>query len=185
MEDKKKVILKAATCLIAEKGFHETTTSDIAKEAQVAVGTIYNYFSTKEDILGQIFALAYTRRAQTLEEVTLSKMSLQAKLEKFLRIHFQDVLENPNLARLLMQEMTTSVKEELAPVRNYRSDLAEQLSRMFLSCPNPIDDPFLAGSLALGSIHAVTFQLVHTQEEWEVEDVVKKVSSFILTGLMG
>jgi AcrR family transcriptional regulator len=40
-------ILDAATKVFAEKGFHPTTIKDIAREAGIADGTIYNYFENK------------------------------------------------------------------------------------------------------------------------------------------
>src|SRR5512143_947910 len=44
-------ILDAAARLFAEKGFHRTTTKDIAEAADVSEGTLYNYFENKEDML--------------------------------------------------------------------------------------------------------------------------------------
>lgn len=44
-------ILTAAGRLFAEKGYHRTTTQDIAEAAEVSEGTIYNYFSSKEELL--------------------------------------------------------------------------------------------------------------------------------------
>ena len=44
-------ILEAAASLFAEKGFHRTTTKDIAEAADVSEGTLYNYFDNKEDML--------------------------------------------------------------------------------------------------------------------------------------
>jgi AcrR family transcriptional regulator len=44
-------ILTAAGQLFAEKGYHRTTTQDIAEAAEVSEGTIYNYFSSKEELL--------------------------------------------------------------------------------------------------------------------------------------
>ena len=44
-------ILEAAARLFAEKGFHRTTTKDVAEAADVSEGTLYNYFDNKEDML--------------------------------------------------------------------------------------------------------------------------------------
>jgi AcrR family transcriptional regulator len=44
-------IIDAAARLFAEKGFHRTTTRDIAEAADVSEGTLYNYFSSKDDLL--------------------------------------------------------------------------------------------------------------------------------------
>ena len=48
-------ILDAATKVFAEKGFHPTTIRDIAREAGIADGTIYNYFENKEALMLGIF----------------------------------------------------------------------------------------------------------------------------------
>jgi AcrR family transcriptional regulator len=49
-------ILDAAARLFAERGFHRTTTKDIAQAADVAEGTLYNYFETKNDLLFAILS---------------------------------------------------------------------------------------------------------------------------------
>jgi AcrR family transcriptional regulator len=48
---RKKRIIAAATKLFKSKGYEETTIIDIAEKADVGTGTIYNYFSSKNDIL--------------------------------------------------------------------------------------------------------------------------------------
>jgi len=53
---RKKRIFAAATKLFKNKGYTDTTISDIAKNADVGVGTIYNYFPSKNDILLNIVA---------------------------------------------------------------------------------------------------------------------------------
>jgi AcrR family transcriptional regulator len=47
-------ILEAASSLFAEKGFHRTTTKEIAEAADVAEGTLYNYFDNKNELLLEI-----------------------------------------------------------------------------------------------------------------------------------
>ena len=51
---KHRAILEAAENIFAIKGFHETRISDIAKKAHVSESTIYEYFSTKEELLFSI-----------------------------------------------------------------------------------------------------------------------------------
>ena len=41
---------KGALELFAAKGFYATTTKAISKKAQIAEGTLFNYFETKEDL---------------------------------------------------------------------------------------------------------------------------------------
>lgn len=50
----KKKVLTTALKLFAEKGFHATTTALIAKRAGVSEGTIYKYFSSKDELLSKL-----------------------------------------------------------------------------------------------------------------------------------
>jgi AcrR family transcriptional regulator len=44
-------ILDAAARLFAAKGFHRTTTREVAEAADIAEGTLFNYFENKNDLL--------------------------------------------------------------------------------------------------------------------------------------
>jgi AcrR family transcriptional regulator len=50
----KSTIIETALRLFATKGYHSTSISAIAKEAGIAVGLMYNYFSSKEELLVSI-----------------------------------------------------------------------------------------------------------------------------------
>ncbi len=49
--DKKRRIIQAGLKLISEKGYYKTNTAEIAKEAGVSTGIVYQYFRDKKDIL--------------------------------------------------------------------------------------------------------------------------------------
>lgn len=51
--DKKNRILKAGYDLICRKGYYNTNTAEIAKEAGVSTGILYRYFKDKRDIFVQ------------------------------------------------------------------------------------------------------------------------------------
>ncbi|MBX3256870.1 MAG: TetR/AcrR family transcriptional regulator [Chitinophagaceae bacterium] len=53
--DKKEQIIVAAMKLLVEKGVQATPMSAIAKAAGTGMGTIYNYFATKEDLINAIY----------------------------------------------------------------------------------------------------------------------------------
>jgi len=53
--DKKAAILKSTLELVKNNGFHATPISLIAKNAGVAAGTIYHYFSSKDDIILELY----------------------------------------------------------------------------------------------------------------------------------
>ena len=51
MNEKKQSILDASLKLFVENGFHGTSTAEIAKTAEVATGTLFHYFKTKEELI--------------------------------------------------------------------------------------------------------------------------------------
>ena len=53
--DKRTAIIKAAMELIATNGFHGSPTSMIAAKAGVGTGTIYRYFSDKDQLIQEVF----------------------------------------------------------------------------------------------------------------------------------
>jgi len=55
-QKRRKRIIQAATALFQQKGYVDTTIGDIADQAEVGVGTIYNYFSSKNEILLDLVA---------------------------------------------------------------------------------------------------------------------------------
>lgn len=56
IEEKKLVIESAAKALFIKQGFHATSMRDIAREAKVSLGNLYNYYTTKESLFESIIA---------------------------------------------------------------------------------------------------------------------------------
>jgi TetR/AcrR family fatty acid metabolism transcriptional regulator len=80
-------ILIASERIFAEKGFARAKISDIAKLAQVAEGTVYEYFENKEDLLLSIPIKRFEQYLDALSEVFQIKNPLK-KLQRFIRYHF-------------------------------------------------------------------------------------------------
>ena len=53
--EKRQKIIETAMILFNEYGYHATPTSKIAKKAKVSVGTLFNYFQTKEELIEAIY----------------------------------------------------------------------------------------------------------------------------------
>ena len=53
--DKRVRLVKAASAVFAEKGYASTRVADIAERATVGKGTVYEYFSSKEELLFAVF----------------------------------------------------------------------------------------------------------------------------------
>ncbi len=50
----KQEILEACRAIVAELGVHALNMRNVAKRCDVAVGSLYNYFSSKDDLMTQV-----------------------------------------------------------------------------------------------------------------------------------
>ncbi|HEU4790877.1 MAG TPA: TetR/AcrR family transcriptional regulator [Flavobacterium sp.] len=101
--DKKQLILGTALKLFVENGFHGTATSKIAVEANVANGTLFNYFSTKEELILSL----YHSVVNEMDDFIVERMeSHSISKEAFRSLFFATVswsLENPIHFQYLQQ----------------------------------------------------------------------------------
>ena len=81
MSEKEKKILDAAIGVISEKGFSAASTSEIARHAGVAEGTIFRYFKTKKGILRSILIHLGNVIAESLVVYGLNKIPDQDSRE--------------------------------------------------------------------------------------------------------
>lgn len=66
--DKRTAILEATLDLISKNGFHATPMSMVAQHANVAAGTIYHYFESKEQLIDELFAMYREKIALVIAE---------------------------------------------------------------------------------------------------------------------
>ncbi len=98
-------ILKAATRVFAEKGFRRATTREVARDAGVSEGTIYNYFDDKDALLMAIMdQLNETeRRAEDFRESLAG--DFEGFFEGYLRRRMALIWENREVFRVVLSEM--------------------------------------------------------------------------------
>jgi len=103
-------IIEAAIKVFAKKGFYNAKVSDVAKQAEVADGTIYLYFKNKDDLLISIFENSMDDFFNQASEELLTIPSPKDKLKKFMELHLKLVQKNPKLAVVLQLELRSSHK---------------------------------------------------------------------------
>jgi AcrR family transcriptional regulator len=94
-------IYRAALNLFAERGLAATTVDQITEVADVAKGTFFNYFRSKEQVFGYFIELQLGKVGEALEEVRKGK-PVGAVLRKAFRRLAGEVGTSPNLARALI-----------------------------------------------------------------------------------
>ena len=69
IEKRRRQIIDAAVRLFIEKGFHKTTTRQIAASAGLASGSMYEYVASKEDILYLVCVAIHDEMEKSINEV--------------------------------------------------------------------------------------------------------------------
>jgi AcrR family transcriptional regulator len=114
-------ILEVTLGLLKSQGFDTTTTRDIAREAGVAVGTLFNYFATKEAIVMQLVADALDSAETAFER----RRQPGAALEEDLFLHISTGLRQ---LRPLRSFLGPVLETGFSPARSTEPDgLADQL----------------------------------------------------------
>ncbi len=96
-------ILAVSARLFAEKGFGNTTTSEIAREAAVAEGTLYHHFANKDDIFLTLFneTMDGFLAGATAAAVTGSG---RERLSAYIRFHFDYFAKNQGRILILQRD---------------------------------------------------------------------------------
>lgn len=128
--NKKDIIRLSATKIIAEEGFYKTRVQAIADDAEIAVGTVYIYFKDKDDILDYIFESQHIRIIAFIEELEKKNIPPLEKIKQILKYHFEELKNNPNLARVLSQEGGGSIESKLNGMKDDSFGVPEIFHRM-------------------------------------------------------
>ncbi|PKL35098.1 MAG: AcrR family transcriptional regulator [Spirochaetae bacterium HGW-Spirochaetae-1] len=85
-DEKRGRILQAATKEFAEKGFSAANINVIAKNAGISIGSMYNYFASKEDLFLTVFDQGYKLLEKALVEVSVMEGDIFDKFESLIRV---------------------------------------------------------------------------------------------------
>jgi len=108
--NKRKKILEAAVRIFARNGFYQSKISEIAREAEVADGTIYLYFHNKDDILINLFEEEMTNIIREMKTVIARENDPVRMMEQFAQAHLGLVQKNRELAEVIQVEVRQSSK---------------------------------------------------------------------------
>lgn len=101
---KSKTIQEAAIEVISRKGYFQTSVKEIAEEAGVSAGTIYNYFEDKQDILIEIFSSEFEDRKEFYKGLSEGDLSLFEQIKMILDRHFSKMADHEQLMTVIIQE---------------------------------------------------------------------------------
>lgn len=119
-------VLEAAMALAEEGGYEAVQMRDVAARADVALGTVYRYFSSKDQMLAAAWADWASELEQRLRRRPLQGETRAERVFDFLRRATRNLERRPQLAAALV----TSVASSDAHAADYQRKMASWMTRI-------------------------------------------------------
>ena len=113
-------LFRCALELIAERGLANVTVEDITEAADVGKGTFFNYFATKDHVLGVMAEIQVGKVKQAAANAVHGKQPIHSVLRQLIRRLSEEPGRNPRLARAMMSSFLASESVRAIVKRNMR-----------------------------------------------------------------
>ena len=181
----KEAIYDAAVSVLCEHGVSGTTMDRVATAANLAKGSLYNYFRNKQALLRFVYGKIMDPMSRSIAETAGDSSSAPQKLETILHTLFDHLGRHRGILSLLLRDEATRAIVE--PTRQSGRAMAMQhfiaifaqgvAERSFREL-----DPALAGRMLLGSIGEIFQQHLIGQPQ-EVDKIIDEVMGIFLQGV--
>ncbi|AZQ47715.1 MULTISPECIES: TetR/AcrR family transcriptional regulator [Bacillus] len=189
-------ILEAAVDMFGEKGYASTSTSEIAKRAGVAEGTIFRYYKTKKDLLLAVviptltkFTAPFFVQAFAKEVFKSEYKSYEALLRVVIHNRFEFAKKHFPMIKILIQEVPfqPELKNEIQHL--VETELFSHFKKLIVKFQEdgeiiemlPSSVLRLTLSTVLGLL--LTRFLLLPEEKWNDEVEIENTIQFILYGV--
>jgi len=169
-------ILKSALNLFSQKGFENTSMSQIARESGVSKGLIYNYFSGKEDLLDTLIDQIVQLWIDTMHNID-PNADPETILRKIVFLSFdflsKDIEETKKYMFLMMQpQVYKKIMQKLEPMlEHFFTDMARVLSSL------GVNNPELEARYLAAVIDGLQLHYMHFQDEFPLEEMLNLLLS--------
>ena len=121
-------MIRGAVTLFKEKGFHRTTTREIAKAAGFSIGTLYEYIRTKEDVLYLVCDSIYDEVHTRLDRLDIEQGSINVLVTAI--EHYYTLIDDMQDEFVVMyQESKSLPKDALSYVLNKEIEMVALFER--------------------------------------------------------
>jgi AcrR family transcriptional regulator len=180
-------ILEAAAQVFRQKGFHGASMNDIAKAVHLQKASLYHHVSSKQEVLLELLDQALELLLSRISPITQSDTPADEKLRLMIREYLQILVENIDLAAVLLFEHRSLERRQHArhvPNRDkfeslWRDTLEEGVRAKIFQC----DDPGLATRALLGIMNW-TITWYDPKGGKTIEQVADDYARLLLNGLL-
>jgi AcrR family transcriptional regulator len=184
---RRRQIADAAVQLFIEKGFHKTTTRQIARTSGFSIGSLYEYFASKEDILYMVCESIHAEVERGVTEAMSRTKGGRETLARVIREYFIVCHRMSDFILLIYQESQSLPpqwrKRVLENELRITGLFVEVLARLAASGDLPdLKEEYI--ELAAHNIvvlgHMWTFRRWYIARHYSLEDYIKLQTNFIL-----
>ena len=123
-EDKRRRVLESAKRAFARHGYAGTNVNIVAREAGISVGSLYQYFRSKEDIFLALIESSHSLLASIIDDIFTRESTFMGRVEAILGVAVESSLKDPELLNLYIACTT----EELGPMAAKLSSRIESVA---------------------------------------------------------
>ncbi len=137
MNEKKQLVINTAMKLFAQNGYHATSMQEVADKCGIAKGSLYNYFSSKEDLLLSVYQYYYNlMRGNILKAVEKSGLEPLEQLRLKVEMQLKELMRFREFIQMQMREQAFPINDEISAfLLKTRSDsinwYAEHIIRIY------------------------------------------------------
>jgi AcrR family transcriptional regulator len=123
--------IRAAASVFAEKGFHGASTRDIAAHMGIKQGSLYYYFKSKEEALGEVCRYGIEEYVQHMASIAESDQPFETKLMATITSHLTSYRERNEALKVHNDERLYLPEEKRADLKKLGSGYRQQLEGIF------------------------------------------------------
>jgi TetR/AcrR family transcriptional regulator, cholesterol catabolism regulator len=127
-------MIKGAVNLFKQKGFHRTTTREIAKASGFSIGTLYEYIRTKEDVLYLVCDSIYDSVRDRLQEALEANRGTLESLKLGIAYYFRVVDDMQDEVLVMYQEAKSLSKDALPYVLRKEIEMVSMFEDVIQRC---------------------------------------------------
>jgi len=183
IDEKRRQIIEGAIKAFKKKGYHKATVREIAKEAKIGLGSIYDYVNSKDDILYLFFENYVTnffdkvrsRASQISDPLLRLEITFRAFVEDAMELEDQVMLSYTQARYVKKKYLKIILRKESEIVEHFRKILDELGEGPFRS---DLEASFLVFSGVFGVLRRWILKPGYSQKEiieFLVQTQVKEV----------
>ncbi len=100
---KRESIILASLKLFSSNGFHKTTIPDIAKQLNMSVGNLYNYFKSKDILAKELLKYTSETVGAEIRKVNALDTSTEKKIKMIVELYFSMAKERPEMIEYFLR----------------------------------------------------------------------------------